>query len=135
MECYCIQLVCESLHSVYTRRHFKEASLCDFMCSVYNYTVDLLCSRRDNITINKPADGTVLTQKGLEVYKKVKEKSEQQYRAESKVRNECLVSRKDCLRNKQTVRTDKMTCSCGCYRWLSHISCVPCVSVQKKTMH
>ena len=58
---------CESLHSVYTRRHFKEASLCDFICSVYNnYTVNLLSSRRDNI-INKPADGTVLTQKGLEV--------------------------------------------------------------------
>ena len=54
------------------------------MCSVYNYTVNLLCSRRDNI-INKPADGTVLTQKGLEVYKKVKERSEQQYRVESKV--------------------------------------------------
>ena len=51
---------CESLHSVYTRRHFKEASLCDFMCSVYNYTVNLLCSRRDSIN-NKPADGTVLT--------------------------------------------------------------------------
>ena len=59
---------------MYTRRHFKEASLCDFMCSVYNYTVNLLCSRRDNIIVNKPADGTVVTQKGLEVYKKVKER-------------------------------------------------------------
>ena len=65
------------------------------MCSVYNYTVNLLCSKRDNRV--KPADGTVLTQKGLEVYKKVKERSEQQYRVESKVGNECLVSRKDCL--------------------------------------
>ena len=76
------------------------------MCSVYNYTVDLLCSRRDNI-INKPADGTVVTQKGLEVYKKVKERSEQQCRVEAKVGSECLVSRKDCLGNKQTVRIDK----------------------------
>ena len=50
---------CESLHSVYTRRHFKEASLCDFMCSAYNNTVNLLCSRRVNI-INKPADGLCL---------------------------------------------------------------------------
>ena len=60
----------------------------------------VLCSKRDNI-INKPADGTVLTQKGLEVYKKVKERSEQQYRVESKVGNACLVSRKDCLGNNQ----------------------------------
>ena len=120
---------CESLDSVYTKRHFKEASLCDFMCSVYNYTVNLLCSRRDSI-INKPADGTVLTQKGLEVYKKVKERSEMselQHRVESKVGNECLVSRKDCLGNKQTVRTDKMTCSCGCYRCLCpHLMCALC---------
>ena len=96
------------------------------MCSVYNYTVNLLCSRRDNI-INKPADGTVLTQKGLEVYKKVKERSEQQYRVESKVGNECLVSRKDCLGNKQTVRIDKIACSCGCYRCLCpHLMCALC---------
>ena len=52
----------------------------------------------------------MLTPKGLEVCKKkVKERSEQQYRVESKVGNECLVSRKDCLGNKQTVRVDKMT--------------------------
>ena len=97
------------------------------MCSTYNYTVNLLCSRRDNI-INKPADGTVLTQKGLEVCKKVKERSEQQYRVESKVGNECLVSRKDCLGNKQTVRIDKMVCSCcGCYRCLCpHLMCALC---------
>ena len=54
----------------------KETTLCDFMYSVYNNnTVNLLCSRRDNII--KPVDGTVLTPKGLEVYKKkVKEKSQ-----------------------------------------------------------
>ena len=63
---------CESLHSVYTRRHFKEASLCDFMCSVYNYTVNLLCSRRDNIITNKPADGTVLTQRDWKCTRKSK---------------------------------------------------------------
>ena len=69
----------------------------------------------------------MLTQKGLEVYKKVKKRSGQQYRVESKVGNECLVSRKDCLGNKQTVRTDKMTCSCGCYRCLCpHLMCALC---------
>ena len=78
----------------------------------------LLCSRRDNN--NQPAEGTVLTSKGLEVHKKkkVKEMSGQQYRVESKVGNECLVSRKECLGNKQTVRVDKVACSCGCYKCL-----------------
>ena len=56
---------------MYIRRHFKEATLCHPMCSVYdNYTVNLLCSRRDNnINNSKLAEGTALTQKGLEVYK------------------------------------------------------------------
>ena len=76
------------------------------MCSVYNnHTVNLLCSRRDNnININKLSEGLCLHQKGLEVYnkKKVKrEMSEQQYKVESKAGNECLVSRKDFLGNKQ----------------------------------
>ena len=70
-----------SLHSVYTIRHFKEATLCGFMCSVYNNnTVNLLCSRGDKIII-KSVEGLYLHQKGLEVYKKkVKERTEQQYR-------------------------------------------------------
>ena len=92
------------------------------MCSAYNnYTVNLLCSRKDNINSNKLADGTVLTPKGLEVYNKEesrRERSWQQYRVESKVGNECLVSRKECLGNKQTVRVDKVACSCGCYKCL-----------------
>ena len=90
---------------MYTIRHFKEATLCGFMCSVYNnYTVNLLCSRGDNII--KSVEGLYLHQKGLEVYKKkeVKERTEQQYRVESKVVNECLVSRKECLGNKQANR-------------------------------
>ena len=47
----------------------------------------------------------------------------------------CLVSRKDCLGNKQTVRADKMGCSCGCSSACAHITCVSCVNVQKKTIH
>ena len=70
-------------------RHFKEATLCDFMCSVYNnYIMNLLCCRRDNINSTKLAEGTVLTSKRLEVYKEEesqRERSEQQYRVESKV--------------------------------------------------
>ena len=92
--------------------------------------MNLLCSRRDNNINNKPAEGTVLTSKmtgGVQQEESQRERSKQQYRVESKVGNVCLVSRKDCLGNKQTVGADKMACSYECYRCLCpHLMCSLC---------
>ena len=113
----------------------KETILRGFMCSAYNnYTVNLLCSRRVKNNSNKLADGTVLTSKGWRrtTIRNQRERSEQQYRVESKVGNECLASRKDCLGNKQTVRADKMICICGCYRCLCpHLMSALCECAKK----
>ena len=131
---HCIQLVCESLHSVYTRRHFKEAILCHFMCSVYNnYTVNLLCSRRDKISSNnKPANGTVLTQKGLRcTRRRSKRVVRTAVQGRSKVGNECLVQERT-PGNKQAMKVDKMTCSCECCRCLCHISLCPVCDCAKE---